>query len=183
MVEFFIKGLEEKAKLLNVESYLEIGFQNNDIEELRQSFFPTKKKDCEKKNDDPISELIQCYEHSLDNIVYFEFAEDLQVIKDKYLVFGYYDDNPLVIDKNTNEVLNLNAYDGPEILYKCAADPSKFLAATLENIHTEPIINKFKNKKEERAYWAAIASKSIEKAGGPVYKNFYEMVCDISVTD
>ena len=79
------------------------------------------------------------------------------------------------------KVLNLNAHHGPEVLYRCAQNPSKFLEATLENIQTEPIIDKFKNKKEERLFWKGISKRCTEMAGGVLYKEFYEMICDISI--
>jgi hypothetical protein len=160
---------------------LKIGFQESDITEMRQSFFPIRKADCKDHYNDPIIELLECYNHTLDNIVYFEFVEQMTIIKDKYWLFGYYDDNPLVIDKSTNEILNLNAHHGQKILYRCAENSFKFLEAALESIHTEPIINKFKSKKEERLFWAEVATKCIDKAGGRSYKEFYEMVCDISI--
>lgn len=133
-----------------------------------------KKKHDKTVTSDPLLDLIYKYDVRDFDVGMIHLENSKNVLDaERYIVFGSYDADTLVIDKVTDEIVVLESEDESNVLIKCSKNSDTFLQAVLQVAIFNQKMLLDENLSSDQGIIRLKALEISEIAGGEDYEEFY----------
>ena len=167
----FVKALIDCAP--STQELQELGFEGGFLERWRNSYLPQLRIPSS-PNANPVFDLVQRYDASVIEFTSVYFGETIEEFYHG-LGFGWEEADPLVVSRETGEIIVEELGTKGFILWHCAKDASSFLdALAYFACATRLGIDKVQHESD------AIASECGKRAGGEEYAEFFHYLVFIN---